>query len=95
MIDKVNRLKSIKELKIILVGDSNLMYMFELVYAYDKGWYSRDVFNEYGDVVYKSEREQMDVDVYFAKTRYHLTNEGAEVRTNQLIFDLKGWTNCQ
>lgn len=45
--------------------------------------------------MYKSEREQMDVDVYFAKTRYHLTNEGAEVRTNQLIFDLKGWTNCQ
>lgn len=30
------------------------------------GCYSRSAFNEYGDVVYKPESEQMDVDAYFA-----------------------------
>lgn len=32
---------------------------------------------------------------YFYNTGYHLTNKGAEVRTNQLISDLKCWLNCR
>lgn len=152
------------------------MYMLGLIYTYDKGCYSRNAFNEYGDVVYKPESGQMDVDAYFSRTpvtvpeindicanrlnilnayvnsqgadlvvagypiaygkysnftkndfgeferkladkldciiisdytdyfypydyfyntSYHLTYKGAEVRTKQLISDLKDWLNCR
>ncbi len=47
---------------------SYTMWLSGLIYTYDKGCYSRSAFNEYGDVVYKPEYEQMDTDTYFAQT---------------------------
>ncbi len=31
---------------------------------------------------------------HFYNSRYHLTNEGAEMRTNQLIMDIRKWMEC-
>lgn len=46
-----------------------------------------DVISYWKDYAYPKE--------YFYDTEYHLTNEGAEVRTKQLIEDLKAWQNAQ
>lgn len=50
------------------------------------GCYSRNAFNEYGDIVYRPESEQMDVDAFFAETPIQLPemNEICVSRLNAL-----------
>lgn len=46
-----------------------------------------DVISYWKDYTYPKE--------YFYDTEYHLTSEGADVRTRQLISDLKAWQNTE